>query len=300
MADTRVNPLTWNVPITNKDGTPTNEFMRKWLQQATVNDTITTLDTAAEISAALDNLGAAEGDMLVRGAAEWAALSPGAANYILTANGAGAIPSWQVNSGVHSGYNPGTPPTVVQFGGDTTGSGSVTLGTAPVNGNLLVAMSFNPTSDATGTGWTKQVDNTGGTDYGIIFTKVAGAGESTTQTPGAVLSGTGAIAMWELHGQAVAFFVGGASQNEATGQPNNTPVLLPNIKNCIGLSAVGVVPPQTILAALGAGTVDALLNTNNRYLAAGHGNLADTTMCGLLLTLSAAASSKGCSCLITA
>lgn len=300
MAEPTVNPLDWLVPIVNPNGTPTGEFMRKWQQQSVVNATISTLATAAEVSAALDSLGAVEGDMLVRGASAWEAIAAGAVGYILTSTGVGSVPTWQFNSGIDSGYDAGTPPTLVQFGSDTTGSNSVVLGVAPTNGNLLVAMSFNPTSDTTGAGWTKQTENFGGTDYGIIFTKVAGAGESTTQTPCAGLGGTGAIAMWELHGQAVAFFVGGASQNEATGQPNNTPVLLPNLKNCIGLSAVGVVPPQTILAAYGAGTNDALLNTNSRYLAAGHGDLSKTPMTGLLLTLSAAASSKGCSCLITA
>ena len=37
-----LQPLTWNVPITNKDGTPTNEFMRKWLQQQAQNTGIPT------------------------------------------------------------------------------------------------------------------------------------------------------------------------------------------------------------------------------------------------------------------
>lgn len=40
-----VNPLTWNVPITNSDGTPTNEFMRKWAQQATANGRVPDLVT---------------------------------------------------------------------------------------------------------------------------------------------------------------------------------------------------------------------------------------------------------------
>lgn len=33
----RVDPLAWNVPITNKDGSPTPEFQRKWDKQASVN-----------------------------------------------------------------------------------------------------------------------------------------------------------------------------------------------------------------------------------------------------------------------
>lgn len=38
-----VNPLNWQVPIVNKDGTPTNEFMRKWQQQGAVNGSVPNL-----------------------------------------------------------------------------------------------------------------------------------------------------------------------------------------------------------------------------------------------------------------
>lgn len=33
----RLDPLAWNVPIVNKDGTPTPEFMRKWTAQRSIN-----------------------------------------------------------------------------------------------------------------------------------------------------------------------------------------------------------------------------------------------------------------------
>lgn len=39
MATDGVNPLVWNVPIVNKDGTPTLDFMRKWGQQRNANET---------------------------------------------------------------------------------------------------------------------------------------------------------------------------------------------------------------------------------------------------------------------
>lgn len=41
----KVNPLTWNVPIVNSDGTPTNEFMRAWGQQAAANAAVPDLVT---------------------------------------------------------------------------------------------------------------------------------------------------------------------------------------------------------------------------------------------------------------
>lgn len=87
-----VNPLAWNVPISNKDGTPTNEFQRKWGQQASVNSSIPDLTTAAGVSARLDLLGALPGMLLERGATGWGGLaSPADATKFL--NGA-ALPAY--------------------------------------------------------------------------------------------------------------------------------------------------------------------------------------------------------------
>lgn len=87
-----VNPLTWNVPIVNSDGTPTNEFQRKWGQQASTNGSIPNLTTAAGVSARLDLLGALPGMLLERGATAWGGLaSPADATKFL--NGA-ALPAY--------------------------------------------------------------------------------------------------------------------------------------------------------------------------------------------------------------
>lgn len=96
MADLKntVNPLSWQVPIVNKDGTPTNEFMRKWLQQAATNGSIPDLSTSAAVSAALDKIGAARGDVLYRGEMGWVVLPPGTSGDALLTGGAGADPSW--------------------------------------------------------------------------------------------------------------------------------------------------------------------------------------------------------------
>lgn len=71
-----VNPLDWKIPIVNKNGTPTDEFMRKWLQQAVTNSTIVDLTTAAGVSAVLDLITAVAGSLLVRGAVVWQGLPP--------------------------------------------------------------------------------------------------------------------------------------------------------------------------------------------------------------------------------
>lgn len=72
----KVNRLDWNIPITNPNGTPTDEFMRKWLQQATQNGGVANLSTAAGVSAVLDLISAVKGSLLVRGATVWGALTP--------------------------------------------------------------------------------------------------------------------------------------------------------------------------------------------------------------------------------
>lgn len=72
----KVNRLDWNIPITNPNGTPTDEFMRKWLQQASQNGGVANLSTAAGVSAVLDLISAVKGSLLVRGATAWGALTP--------------------------------------------------------------------------------------------------------------------------------------------------------------------------------------------------------------------------------
>lgn len=320
-----VNPLAWNVPIANRDGTPTNEFMRKWAQQAVTNGTIPALSTAAEVSAIidilsaapndvllrggsewggasvstlLDILGATEGDILVRGPSGWQVLAAGTATDVLTSAGPSALPAWAPSGGGGGGYAPGTVPAVVQTALSVNGGNSATFGTAPTNGNFLVAMCFNPANDSAGTGWAKVAENTSGTDYGLIFTKTAGAAESTTQSPISGVGGTGGIVIWEISGAGASPFVAGLSQPEQSGA-SNTPILLPNTFNCLGLSAVALVSGNTITAALGLGTQDVLDNSGTRCIAAGHTDLSKTPMVGVLAIFSGSGNSKGCTCLIT-
>lgn len=72
----RVNKLTWNVPIVDRQGRPSDEFFRKWNQQAAVNGGIPDLNTSAEVSAVLDILGATPPSLLVRGSSQWGPLLP--------------------------------------------------------------------------------------------------------------------------------------------------------------------------------------------------------------------------------
>lgn len=209
---------------------------------------------------------------------------------------AGVISS---SGGGGGGYPPGTPPTIVQSAASVAASNSITLGAAPTSGNLLVAMCFNPTTSTAGTGWTKQTENITGTDFGEIMTKVAGASESATQSPmGGSTPTRAGIVIWELHGQAAAFFVSGVSQAEAATIQNNGPVL-PNLTNCLSLSAGCLASSSLTIASALNITQDQLINTGTSRIVGGHSTFGTAPLAQLLLILSAAGSSKIATCLIT-
>lgn len=207
-----------------------------------------------------------------------------------------AAGAWTTTGG---GYSAGTPPTVVQVAFAPNHSTGVTFGVAPTNGNLLIAFCWNPTVNTAGTGWTKQFENSTGSDFGSIYSKVAGAGESTTQNPLNSAPAAGGMVVWEIHGQAASFFASAAAQGEQSGT-QATPVLLPNVTKCLGLAGIGVVTTPTITTGLNAGTQDVLDNTGERKLFAGHTDLSKTPMAGVMATFSTTASSKALTCLITA
>lgn len=94
----RQGPLTWNVAIVDKAGNPTPEFMRKWLEQNTINGTIPT--TEAAMSALLDLFGKTRGAILERGVSAWGEIVPVADGRVLRDKGVGADPIWDTISNV--------------------------------------------------------------------------------------------------------------------------------------------------------------------------------------------------------
>ena len=73
---------------------------------------------------------------------------------------------------------------------------------APTSGNLLVAITFGSGGFSLGSGWTRLEYNNSGSYYCQVAYKVAGGGESTTQTPAtAGGSTTFANGIWEINGQ---------------------------------------------------------------------------------------------------
>lgn len=167
-----------------------------------------------------------------------------------------------------AGGGAGTPPTIIQHGAENAGAASITLGGAPANGNLLVAMFFNSATDAVGSGWTKIAENSSGTDYGVIATKTAGGAESATQSPVGSAPGTGCIAMWELHG--VASVIVTSVQAEQSGLSGSSGAL-PLPANMLFLGATSLVSASNSITGAYNVATDNLLNTGSgRQIVSGH------------------------------
>lgn len=148
-----------------------------------------------------------------------------------------------------SAATPGVIPTIVQSKMQVANTGSITLNSAPVQNNLLVVMTFNPTQGPAAAGWTQQALNSSGTDFGLVATRIAGAAEPALQTPLNAGGGNGVIAMWELSGQAAAnFVVLSATQIEQAGLQASAP-LAPNVTNCISLMCVSLVSAANNIVA---------------------------------------------------
>jgi len=219
----------------------------------------------------------------------------------ITVDAKGRITSITGGSGSGStGYPAGTIPTVVQVAHATSGL-AVTFGAAPTNGNLLVALSFNSAANTLASGWTKHHENTSGTDWSDVCSKVCGASESTTQQAMSSATANGGVIMWELAGSlGASAYVTTVDQIEQNGVTEIIPVYLPNAPGCIGLAAVAVITATTISNLKNTGTQDALDNTGNRRMGGGHTDLTQTPMVGVAGKLSASGSCKALACLFSA
>lgn len=248
------------------------------------------------ISGILDGISATQGSILYRGASGWAALGPGTSGQVLQTGGANANPSWVAQSG-GGGGSAGTPPTIVQSGVTNTASAgcSVTLGAAPTNGNLLVAFT-SASGAAPGTGWTSVASNSGGTAFGLIATKVAGAGESTTQTP-CTSTGAAGVVMWELNGQNASPVVFAAT-SFATASAFAATAQAPGLTNVLALGALMGDGVAATFGQMFNMTQDQLSNGGTRGVIGGHSTGA-TPVAQMLASLTAAAATRNYLILIT-
>lgn len=177
----------------------------------------------------------------------------------------------------------GTPPSIVQFAHSNT-SNSVAFGVAPTNGNLLVAICVDTGSGA-GTGWTAEDTDAGGAAFGLIATKVAGVGESTTQTPMAAGSNNVmVICAWEITGQAVSSPV--LFANSSTLGAAHTAYTQPAVSSLADVLNLGAIQtegtPQTLTGCYGM-SQDVLNNAAafSHYIA-GHSDAGSAAVAQLL------------------
>jgi hypothetical protein len=179
----------------------------------------------------------------------------------------------------------GILPTIVQVSSQNITGNSIVLSSAPVLNNLLIAVTCDPSAYSPGTGWTLLHQDAYGSDNTMIATKIAGVGESTTQTPLTGNSGTCGMTIWELYSSVhttPSILVALATQDLA-GVSINSPSLFPNLTNVIGLSLVVSVSTAAI-AYYNAGTVDQNIavsaGSGGRALLTTHTDLSQTTLCG--------------------
>lgn len=198
------------------------------------------------------------------------------------------------------GGGAGTPPTIVQIGHIDQSSGSdatVTMPSAPTNGNLLIAMgTCNSVSAASG--WTALTTNGGGAQEGGVFYKVAGPSETTAQLPCGG-SGSGiAMVIFEIAGASGTPFVFSSSTTTTTSPSAVTSPPAPGLANVLALMAItGDAALATFTHAFNF-TVD--LNVAvSRGLIGGHSD-GSSALAQALTTLSSSVSTRSNIVLLTA
>lgn len=194
-----------------------------------------------------------------------------------------------------SASSAGTPPTIVQHALVNGICGSVVLGSAPTNGNLLIAMTVNASGVTANTGWNRESTNGSGTDFSAVFSKTAGASESTIQTPITQTPTTGITMMWEL--QSAASIITTNSSVEFTGT-SYTSAAYPAITNVLHLAIMVISQNSGTITAYNM-TQDDISNTGTRRGYGGHSTAA-LPIAQLLTAFGATVSAKACSALITA
>lgn len=125
---------------------------------------------------------------------------PAGASAIYRATDTGALSVW--DGSAWQALSSAVLPTIVQNNSNVGASiDSVVMGSAPTNGNLLVAIIMGNTVDSPGSGWSNFAHvTTSGPSLDVhfaIYTKIAGAGESTTQQPMASTQNCG-ITIYEI------------------------------------------------------------------------------------------------------
>jgi len=200
------------------------------------------------------------------------------AGVTVTGDGLGNATVTIPGGGGGGGVPVGSPPTVVQVASSNNGGAGATFPVAPTNGNLLVAFFWNTTNPAAAAGWAELARDSGGTDYSVLFTKTAGAGEPTTQNPSSTSSANGAVLIYELSGVTTGLINFAADVQTSITVPTRLKASvnpLPGMTGCLFLAADCLTQTGYTYTSLRNLTQDVLLNTGGtRRLAGGHSTAA--------------------------
>lgn len=160
----------------------------------------------------------------------------------------------------------GATPTIVQFAMKSATLGAVVMGTAPTNGNLLIAFCAHvATSITPGTGWISLFQTSASNDGPAYFYKVAGVGESTSQSPTTATS-TGGIVIYELAAACSSLITSALDQ---TGIALVQPITSQKALGSIIIGAV-VNRSTTVLSSVIGATLDGTLTGTGRSVGAFH------------------------------
>jgi hypothetical protein len=178
------------------------------------------------------------------------------------------------------------------------------MGSAPTNGNLLVAFTFNDGSQpSVDSGWTQLVLGISGTLYGAIYYKTAGASESASQTPSTGGTGNFAQGIWEISGAVggSGSFLADIIQNiTVSGIAGATPVL-PISESQLFLGAIATYnTSDAIVGTFGVSTVDVTLSGSGVQASFGHSDSTTSPAFGMVDSFSAAVGYKSISTIILA
>lgn len=171
-----VSPLNINIQMVDQQGRPTPQFMRWWQEfLAAVNP----LSLPSGISNLFDVLGDTQGSLLIRGAAQWALLTPGTNGQALVSQGVGADPVWQTRlftslNDVPSSYGSQALKGVRVNAGET----ALEFYTVPTSVTAFLGLSDTPAS-YTGAGGNFVKVNAGAT--GLEFVAGGGGGGGLTK-----------------------------------------------------------------------------------------------------------------------
>ncbi len=187
---------------------------------------------------------------------------------VLAYNGTAWIPT---NSGAAT-------PTITQSGASAGASiQSITLGATPTAGAILVALfshfgnNVTPNNPAAGLGWANlnQVNGVSKDGYAIFY-KIAGPGESATQTPLSATN-TGGLCIWEIAGAAGQLFDVSGGQHDLSASNTATQNITTTGSNELILVMCVNTVAATLASSTGGGFVsDQTATGGSRAINAGH------------------------------